>query len=623
MNDIIAEKLKLLPDEPGVYKMYDGSGEIIYVGKAVNLKNRVRQYFQHTPKPPKVEAMVSHIEDFQYIITSNETEALTLESNLIKALMPRYNILLKDDKHFPYVRLDTKQDFPRFEVVRKVKKDGAKYFALIFRSLSLKDALTAIRDIFPGQALQKRISIRPSPAMSAPASCTTWASAAPVQRQGQPGGIPQAAGKRKQVPLRGTGPIIELFTEQMQSASENMEYEKAAQLRDRIKAIKSLAEKQQAISVTGSERDIFAFVKDQDSVVFALFERGGKIIWAESMSIACGGETTGEIMASFLKQHYADGAPVPKEIVVRDMPEEKEALSEWLSENRGCKVEITCPQRGEKKKLAEMAYRNGVEAIQKARELEHRSWERGEGAMLRLCEIIGLDEMPERMECYDNSHIRGRDTVSGMVVFINGKSAPKEYRRFRIKEEVNGDDYMAMREVLTRRFQRAKDGDEKFTRLPDLLVVDGGRGQLNVALEVLEEFGLSHIPAIGLAEQNEDIILPDKEEPIRLSRRDPALHILERIRDEAHRFAITYHRSLRAKNALMSELDGIDGIGPKRKRALFDAFITSENIRNASIEELCGAKGMSKPAAEKVFAHFHPEERQEEGKDDQKTCTGL
>ena len=430
MNDIIAEKLKLLPDEPGVYKMYDGSGEIIYVGKAVNLKNRVRQYFQHTPKPPKVEAMVSHIEDFQYIITSNETEALTLESNLIKALMPRYNILLKDDKHFPYVRLDTKQDFPRFEVVRRVKKDGAKYFGPYLSSLSLKDALTAIRDIFPvrhcKKDIHKAIARNERPCLmyhlgKCCAPCSGKVSREEYHR------LLESVSRF----LEGhTGPIIELLTEQMQSASENMEYEKAAQLRDRIKAIKSLAEKQQAISVTGSERDIFAFVKDQeDSVVFALFERGGKIIWAESMSIACGGETTGEIMASFLKQHYADGAPVPKEIVVRDMPEEKEALSEWLSENRGSKVEITCPQRGEKKKLAEMAYRNGVEAIQKARELEHRSWERGEGAMLRLCEIIGLDEMPERMECYDNSHIRGRDTVSGMVVFINGKSAPKEYRR--------------------------------------------------------------------------------------------------------------------------------------------------------------------------------------------------
>ena len=227
--------------------------------------------------------------------------------------------------------------------------------------------------------------------------------------------------------------------------------------------------------------------------------------------------------------------------------------------------------------------------------------------MLRLCEVIGLSCIPERMECYDNSHIRGRDTVSGMVVFINGKSAPKEYRRFRIKAETNGDDYMAMEEVLTRRFQRAMDGDEKFAALPDLLVIDGGRGQLNVALQVLERFGLSHIPAIGLAEQNEDIILPDSDIPITLDRRDPALHIVERIRDEAHRFAITYHRSLRAKNALMSELDKIDGMGPKRKRALFDAFVSLDAIKAATEEELAAARGMTKTAAKAVYDHFHPD----------------
>ena len=613
MNDIIAEKLKLLPDEPGVYKMYDGSGEIIYVGKAVNLKNRVRQYFQHTPKPPKVEAMVSHIEDFQYIITSNETEALTLESNLIKALMPRYNILLKDDKHFPYVRLDTKQDFPRFEVVRKVKKDGAKYFGPYLSSLSLKDALTAIRDIFPvrhcKKDIHKAIARNERPCLmyhlgKCCAPCSGKVSREEYHR------LLESVSRF----LEGhTGPIIELLTEQMQSASENMEYEKAAQLRDRIKAIKSLAEKQQAISVTGSERDIFAFVKDQeDSVVFALFERGGKIIWAESMSIACGGETTGEIMASFLKQHYADGAPVPKEIVVRDMPEDKEALSEWLSENRGSKVEITCPQRGEKKKLAEMAYRNGVEAIQKARELEHRSWERGEGAMLRLCEIIGLDEIPERMECYDNSHIRGRDTVSGMVVFINGKSAPKEYRRFRIKEEVNGDDYMAMREVLTRRFQRAKDGDEKFTRLPDLLVVDGGRGQLNAALRAMDEVGL-HIPTIGLAKQLEEVYVPERDETVMLDRKSPALHVLQRIRDEAHRFAITYHRSLRASHELTSALDEIPGIGPKRRRQLLMQYKTIDQIKQASLEDLLAVEGMNHASAEAVYTWAHKDGQTTDG----------
>ncbi|MBQ4611598.1 MAG: excinuclease ABC subunit UvrC [Clostridia bacterium] len=607
MNELISEKLKLLPDSPGVYKMYDGAGEVIYVGKAVNLKNRVRQYFQRSQKPPKVEAMVSHIEDFQYIITSNETEALTLESNLIKELKPRYNILLKDDKHFPYVRLDMRQDYPRFEVVRRIKKDGARYFGPYLSAVSLKESLGAIRDSFPVRHCKKDIgraiarNERPC-LMHHLGKCCAPCSGN-VSREEYHALLESVCRF-----LEGhTGPIIELFTHQMQEAAENMEYERAAQLRDRIAAVKSLGEKQQAISLGHSERDIFAFVKDgEDAVVFALFERGGKVIGAESMSISCGEESPGEITASFLKQYYADGAPVPKEVVTYHMPEEQRALEDWLSQSRGNRVEIICPQRGEKKKLAQMAYSNGMEAIVKARELQHRNWERGEGAMLRLCEAIGLSCIPERMECYDNSHIRGRDTVSGMVVFVNGKSAPKEYRRFRIKAEVNGDDYMAMEEVLTRRFQRAMDGDEKFAALPDLLVIDGGRGQLNVALQVLEKFGLSHIPAIGLAERNEEIILPDREQPVILERRDPALHIIERIRDEAHRFAITYHRSLRAKNALMSELDKIEGMGPKRKRALFDAFVSLEAIKAASEEELAAARGMTKTAAKAVYRHFNP-----------------
>lgn len=611
MNEIISEKLKLLPDSPGVYKMYDGAGEIIYVGKAVNLKNRVRQYFQRSQKPPKVEAMISHIEDFQYIITSNETEALTLESNLIKALKPRYNILLKDDKHFPYVRLDIRQDFPRFEVVRKIKKDGARYFGPYLSAVSLKDSLAAIRDSFPVRHCKKDIgkaiarNERPCLMYHLGKCCAPCSGR--VSREEYHSLLESVCRF-----LEGhSEPIIELFTRQMQEAAENMEYERAAMLRDRIAAVKNLGEKQQAISLGHSERDIFAFVKDnEDAVMFALFERGGKVIGAESMSISCGDESPEEITASFLKQYYADGAPVPKEVVTYHMPEEQEALEDWLSESRGNKVSIICPQRGEKRKLAEMAYKNGIEAIVKARELQHRNWERGEGAMLRLCEVIGLSCIPERMECYDNSHIRGRDTVSGMVVFINGKSAPKEYRRFRIKAETNGDDYMAMEEVLTRRFQRAMDGDEKFAALPDLLVIDGGRGQLNVALQVLERFGLSHISAIGLAEQNEDIILPDSDIPITLDRRDPALHIVERIRDEAHRFAITYHRSLRAKNALMSELDKIEGMGPKRKRALFDAFVSLDAIKAATAEELAAARGMTKTAAKAVYDHFHPDSKE-------------
>lgn len=605
MNESIAQKLKLLPDLPGVYKMYDGRGEVIYVGKAVNLKNRVRQYFQHSAKPAKVEAMVSHIEDFQYIITTNETEALTLESNLIKELKPRYNILLKDDKHFPYVRLDMGRDFPRFEVVRRVKRDGARYFGPYLSAVSLKEALAAIRDMFPVRHCKKDIpraiarGERPC-LMHHLGKCCAPCSGN-VSREEYHRLLQSVCSF-----LEGdTAPVTALLEGQMAEAAEAMEYERAAQIRDRIAAIKALGEKQRAISVKEQERDVFAFVEYKgEAAGYVLFERGGKIIGAESLAVSYDGEDMAEVAASFLKQYYA-GAPVPREVVVREPPEDAEAIEQWLSQLRGSRVQLLCPQRGEKKRLAELAYRNGMEAMVKAEQLKKASYERGEGALLRLCEIIGVSMLPERMECYDNSHIRGRDTVSGMVVFIDGRSAPREYRRFKIKSEANGDDIMAMKEVLTRRFKRAEEGDGKFSALPDLIVIDGGAAQLSAALEVLEEFGLSHIPAIGLAERNEEIILPGGREPVRLSRGDPALHLLQRIRDEAHRFAITYHRSLRARNALMSELEGIEGIGPKRRRALFEAFVSAEAIRNAGVEELAAVKGMTAPAAQKVYEYYH------------------
>ncbi|MDR0840481.1 MAG: excinuclease ABC subunit UvrC [Christensenellaceae bacterium] len=609
MNQTLAEKIKLLPDSPGIYRMYNAAGEVIYVGKAINLKNRVRQYFQNSEKPPKVQAMVRHIVDFEYVLTANETEALTLESNLIKALQPRYNILLKDDKHFPYVRLDVAQDFPRFEVVRRVKKDGARYFGPYLSGLALRAALNLIRDAFPvrhcKKDLKKAIARGERPCLMYHLGKCCAPCSGQVSREEYHALLDSVCRF-----LEGyTGPILERLTEDMQRAAENMEYERAADLRDRIAQVKSLGEKQKAISTGGAERDVFALVREEhDAIVYGLFVRGGKIIGAERFAITCADEEADEVMASFLKQFYNESGAIPAEIVVRDPlhAAEQAEIETWLSDIRGKKTSLFCPQRGEKRKQADMAYANGLDAIRKARELEHRAWERGEGAMLRLCAIIGLEEIPRRMECYDNSHIRGRDTVSGMVVFVEGKPAPKEYRRFRIKAEAGGDDLIAMREVLTRRLERAKAGDVKFMELPDLLVVDGGREQLNVALEVLAGFGLE-LPAIGLAERSESIILPDNPDPIVLGLHDPALHVLQRIRDEAHRFAITYHRSLRAKNALMSELDGIQGIGPKRKKALFDHFLTLDAIRAADVETLCAAKDMSRAAAEAVYAHFHME----------------
>lgn len=602
MNDILQEKIKLLPDNSGVYRMYDKTGEIIYVGKAVNLKNRVSQYF-HKQNHPKVAAMTSHIEDFDYIITTNETEALTLESNLIKELHPRYNILLKDDKHFPYVRLDVKKNYPRFEVVRKVKKDGARYFGPYLSGIALRDALTAIRDLFPvrhcKKDIDKAIARRERPCLMYHLGKCCAPCSGKISKEEYHDLLENVCAF-----LEGhTDAMEDVLRTQMQKASADMEYEKAAQIRDKIKAIQSLGEKQRAISTNGAVRDVFALARDgNDAIVFGLFIRGGKVIGTAQMGMRCGDETPAEVMASFLKQYYADSGEIPPEIAVRDWPDEAETIELWLRSQRGGKVDLVCPQRGEKRAQTELAYNNGKDAIHKNRELEHREWERGEGALMRLCEVIGLEALPRRMECYDNSHFQGRDTVGAMVVFTDGKPDKKEYRRFKIKEETNGDDYLAMREVLTRRFTHAAENDAKWTALPELLIVDGGAGQLHVALDVLAEFGLE-IPAIGLAEQHEIIILPDGRE-LALDEHDGALHLLERIRDEAHRFAISYHRNLREKTAMFSVLSEIGGVGDKRRRALFDAFTTLDAIKAADIDALCAVPGMNKNAAEAVYNYF-------------------
>ncbi|MEL7608502.1 MAG: excinuclease ABC subunit UvrC [Bacillota bacterium] len=609
MNEIVHNKLDLLPDAPGVYLMMDGRGEIIYVGKAVNLKNRVRQYFQSSRNhPAKVIAMVSHIEDFDYILTSNETEAFTLESNLIKQHRPRYNILLKDDKHFPYLRVDFGQDFPRVEVVRRVKPDGARYLGPYLSGIALRDAINAVREYFPirhcKKDIHKAIARRERPClMFHIGKCAAPCSGSMTKEQYHALLHQVVAFLEGNIQL-----VLTRLEEQMNEAADAMEYERAAQYRDRIRAIRALGEHQLAIGANSKERDVFALANDgSDMVVFALFQRNGKVVGTERFTMLGTGEAADVIMASFLKQYYADAGEPPKEVVVRDHVQDAEGIAEWLSEKRGSKVLLIRPQRGDRKKQAELAYQNGMDALARENMLKRRAWERTEGASLLLGELAGMNYAPERMECYDNSHFQGSETVGSMVVFTGGQPDKKEYRRFKIKADTQGDDYAAMREMLTRRFERAKQGDERFVRLPDLLIVDGGRGQLNVALEVLESVGLYDIAAIGLAERNEEIILPGDEPPILLERSSPVLHLVERIRDEAHRFAITYHRSLRSKSALYSVLDDIGGIGPKRRRALFDAFLTMDAIRAASEEELCAVPGMNAPAAKKAYAYFHPE----------------
>ena len=606
MNDTLRGKIELLPELPGVYKMLDASGAVIYVGKAKNLKNRVKQYFgsKHNMSA-KVAAMVRHIEDFEYIIVNSETEALALESNLIKTLMPHYNILLKDDKNYPYLRVDLRQDFPRFEVVRRYKNDGARYFGPYMNALAMKESLTAIREHFPirhcKKDIKKAIDRRERPCLMhhigrCCAPCTGL-----VTRES----YHEYVNSIIKMLSGNTAELEKRLSEAMMQAAERMEFETAAELRDRLRAIQLIGEKQRAILTADREMDVFALCRMEGaSLVFMLNIREGKVIGTDKFTMTDGGESDEEITASFLKQHYTLENLPARYVILRSAAEETEAIAEYLSELSGRRIRIEVPKRGEKLAFADMAYKNGMDELKKRKELLHREWERTDGALTELCGVIGMDELPARIECYDNSHIQGRDMVGGMVVFEDGKPSRSEYRRFRIKGQEGGDDYAAMREMLTRRFLRAADGDAKFAALPDLIVVDGGRGQLNVALEVLSEQGLGHINAIGLAERKEEIILPYSEESVILPQNSPALHILQRLRDEAHRFAISYHRGLRQKNALFSVLSGIDGVGEKRKRLLFDNFTTLEAIKNASVEELAAIKGMNRPCAEAIRAYF-------------------
>ena len=607
MNEKIEAKLKLLPDKPGVYKMFNARGELIYVGKAINLKNRVRQYFQSSKNhPPKVASMVSNIDDFDFVIVGNETEALNLESNLIKQNKPYYNILLKDDKHFPYIRIDYKQDFPRVEIVRKYKKDGAKYFGPYLSGFALRESITAVREHFPIRQCKKDIrkaiarGERPCLMYHIGKCC------APCTGKVTPEEYRLLLDQVTALFQGNCKTYIDDMTAKMMAESEKLNFEKAAQYRDRIRAMQSISEKQIASSASDNSYDVFALARNElETVVYGLFVRAGNVISAESFSINAGDEPFSEIISQFLLQFYVGMANIPKEIIIMDEADDVDNIELLLQQQSGHAVKIHVPRRGEKLKQGQLARMNAEETIGRHRDLTHREWERSDGALTELMQIISMDVFPHPIECFDNSHIQGRDTVGSMVVFIDGKPDKTLYRRFRTKQNTGGDDYLAMREHLTRRFRRTIDGDEKFAELPDLLIVDGGIGQLNVALEVLNDFGLAYISCIGLAEKNEEIILPDERESVILARSSPVLQLLQRVRDEAHRFAITYHRNLRSKNSLYSVLDNIKGIGDRRKRALYEKFLTIDAIKAADMDELKSADGMNAAAAKSVYDYFH------------------
>ncbi len=610
MNTVIEEKLKLLPSSPGVYKMFNAAGEVIYVGKAISLKNRVRQYFQSSRShTPKVTAMVRQIADFEYIRVANETEALSLESNLIKQFRPKYNILLKDDKHFPYLRVDLRQDFPRLEVVRRVKNDGAKYLGPFLSGLLLRDGLALVREQFPIRHCKKDISRaidrRERPCLMYHVGKCCAPCSGNVSREEYHALLNEALSF-----LSGnTESVLRSLSGEMDRASEAMDFERAALLRDRIRAVESLNEKQAVIAADNRMLDVFALGRlDAATLVFALFVRSGKVIGTEKFRMdADAEEPDADVLSAFLSQYYAEAASFVPEVLLYQDATDEETISAWLTGLAGRRVNVHRPQRGEKRHLTELAYRNCIDALEKDASLQKRAWERGEGALTQLSGILGLESVPARIECFDNSHIMGRDAVSSMVVFTGGQPDRSAYRRFRLREEAGGDDLLAMREALTRRFAKAAEGAPGFLPLPDLLIVDGGKTQLSVALEVLASFSLDYIPSIGLAERNETIWQPGADEPVALPRNSSPLHLLERLRDEAHRFAVSYHRNVHNRSALYSVLDGIPGVGEKRKRALFDAFLTLDAIKAASAEELRAVPSVDARTADAIVRYFQAE----------------
>jgi len=618
------EKLNYLPAQPGVYYFKDGAGKVIYVGKAVSLKNRVRSYFQNGARTaPKVRSLMARAADFEYIVTDNEVEALILEANLIKEHRPRYNVFLKDDKSYPYLKVTLAEEFPRVYVTRRLVPDGSRYFGPYTEVGAVRETLDLLRRLFPFRTCKKKIE---APAAgedrrAAPRPCLNYH----IRRCLAPccGLVDRPTYQTiiQEICLFLEGrqeDLLKQLQARMRRAAEELQFEKAAALRDQIAAIKKVIAGQKIVSVGRGDQDVIAVAQGDALACAAVFcVRGGKLTGRETFSLPNPeGMDAAELLTAFLKQYYHQAEFVPAEILAAGLAAgEKEVVARWLAQKRGGRVNLQVPARGEKKKMVAMAQENARLALQEA-ELTRAG--RDTAAMLpaRLAEILELPEAPGRLECFDVSNIRGAESVASLTVMENGRLCPEEYRRFKIRTVEGPDDYACLQEAIRRRFLRAQEEQKlisqgrlstregKFYRLPDLLMVDGGKGQLSAAREVLNELGYSHLPVCGLAKKEESIFREGKDEPLRLPGDSPVLHLLQKLRDEAHRFAVTYHRKLRTKRNLSSLLDEIDGIGPGRRRALLKAFPSLAAIREASVEELAQVKGMNRPAAEAVYKYF-------------------
>ncbi len=604
--DAIREKLKTLPKTPGVYLMKNADGKVIYVGKAVALKNRVSSYFQNTRKDAKTQALVREIADFDYILVGTEIEALMLECNMIKRYSPYYNILLRDDKHYPYIRIDFNEAFPRISVTRKVENDGAKYYGPYIAAHVLHDVMDTVSKMFPVRTCRMDLpdGKKHRPCINYEMGRCLAPCAGKVSEYEYKCMLDEVAdflsgrykGLRRQ------------FEEDMKAASENMEYEKAAMMRDRIRALERLFEKQKAAFPDLNDKDVFAvWMQDGEAVVQGMFVRRGELNHTERFFIKCEDETAEAILSQTLKQYYSSVTGVAKQIYVSAEPEEKELIEQWLTQLRGSKVVVHVPEKGDNKRLVDMALSNAKEALDRRLARIQHEFNQTTGALVALKEALGLDTDVDRMECYDISNTQGTDSVASMVVFRGGKPEKKSYRRFKIKTVEGADDFASMNEVLTRRLKRALQGAEGFEELPSLIVVDGGKGQLHSAYDALASLGLEDLPLISLAKREEEVFVVGQSDPIVLDKSSPALKLLTRIRDEAHRFAITYHRNLRLNKVEDSALLKIPYVGQSRAKALLKHFETVGDIRAASAEEIASVPGMDIRSAQAVVDYFESE----------------
>lgn len=598
-SENIREALAVLPDKPGVYLMHDKDGKVIYVGKAVVLKNRVRSYFRNLAShTPKVRAMVAKIADIETIVTSSEVEALILECNLIKKYRPRYNIMLKDDKSYPYLKVTLNEEFPRLYVTRRQMRDGAKYYGPYADAGAMHATVKLLRSMFP---------LRTCRTMNAERPCLNYhikrclAPCAGLVSKEEYGNM------IKSVCMVLDGRTAELerdLKRRMQEAADNYAFEEAARLRDQLQAVMRLNEQQKAVTGQDSDMDIIGFAKDMTGICIQIFfVRKGKLLGRDNFFLQDDGESEQEVITAFVKQYYNEASYIPREIALPVLPdaEEQAVIEQWLAEKAQRKAELVRPQRGVKKDLLQLANDNAVKLLEERLRKGQLSLKNDVQAAEELQQALGLPDPLERMDCFDISHTQGSETVASMVVFRNGSISKKDYRRYKIvSAEGKPDDFKSMQEVVYRRYKDYED-------LPSLVVIDGGKGQLSSALEVIRGLGLHDLPVIGLAKKEEEIFKEGQSESILLDRDSAALHLIQRIRDEAHRFAITYHRKLRGKRNLVSVLDHVEGIGSKRRQELWKAFKTLDEMKAASVEELAAVESMNYAAAQKLYDFFRLE----------------